>query len=108
MVSIFFPLTKMAGRENFRAEPSRNWIQTFQIHPNLVILWTTKMTHTVLMPRDSKIFESGPSSPFEAPRPQARASGQCNIICIVPLGPTYEAGLAGHFPVTDFGMLPIT
>ena len=30
----------------------------FQIHPDLAILWTTKMTHTVLTPRDSKIFEA--------------------------------------------------
>ena len=35
---------------------------------------------------------------FEARRPQGGASQQCIIIPIVPLGPAYKTGLAGHFP----------
>ena len=73
----------------------------------MAILWTTKMNHTLLMPRDSKTFESGPSSSFEAPRPGAGASGNVTSFYIVPLGLAYKAGLAGHFPVTDLGMLPL-
>ena len=35
----------------------------------------------------------------EAPRPQAGASRERNIVQIVPLDPAYKAGLAGHLPV---------
>jgi hypothetical protein len=36
---------------------------------------------------------------FEAPRPQADASRQRNIINIVPLDPAHSAGFAEHLPV---------
>jgi len=63
--------------------------------------------YNVPMTRDSKTFDSGPSSSFEAPRPQAGASGQRKYhFDIVPLGPAYRAGLARHFPVTGLGVLP--
>jgi hypothetical protein len=35
----------------------------------------------------------------EAPRPEAGASRERNNILIVPLNPSYKAGLAGHLPV---------
>ncbi len=57
---------------------------------------------------DSKTFENGSSSSFEAPRPKAGASGQCNIFLYCASRPRLQGGLAGHFPVTDLEMLPIT
>jgi hypothetical protein len=40
-----------------------------------------------------------PKFKFEAPRPQAGASRERKTVLIVPLGPAYKAGLAGHLPV---------
>ena len=41
----------------------------------------------------------------EAPRPQGGASRRGSFLHIVPLDPTYKAGLAGHVPAKEVGGL---
>jgi hypothetical protein len=41
----------------------------------------------------------------EAPRPQGAASRRGSFLHIVPLDPTYKAGLAGHVPAKEVGCL---
>ena len=47
------------------------------------------------LPHSQILFEKWTS---EAPRPQAGASREGNIVLIVPLDPAYRTGFAGHLP----------